>query len=269
MRPLNATEPPYPADDGAADPAVAAALTAYAAGQGSEHAALTALAGSRLLVPVVAVLTEEAGSEEAGAGRAVSEQARGTGAHSTQGAPGAHQGLRREKSTEMALPTLVGRDGRHAVLAFTSMAALTRWRGEARPVPVPAARAWQAGTQDASAVVIDVAGPVPLTVDGARLAALAAGQPVPPPHEDPDVLAAARAAAAREPLLAQITVRAGQPSRQRPGAAGDAGHWLRCGRGCGRGRPRGGHHAGRHRRAAAPRDGRIHGHGPAELTPRG
>ncbi len=226
MRPLNATEPPYPADDGAADPAVAAALTAYAAGQGSEHAALTALAGSRLLVPVVAVLTEEAGSEEAGAGKAVSEQARGTGAHSTQGAPGAHQGLRREKSTEMALPTLVGRDGRHAVLAFTSMAALTRWRGEARPVPVPAARAWQAGTQDASAVVIDVAGPVPLTVDGARLAALAAGQPVPPPHEDPDVLAAARAAAAREPLLAQITV--GQASH--PGS--DLGLRVTLATGC-------------------------------------
>ncbi len=196
MRPLNATEPQYPADDGAADPAVAAALSAYAAGQGSEHAALTALAGSRLLVPVVAVAVEETG-----AGTAASHGSPG-GAQ----APAARGGLRQEKSTEMALPTLVGRDGRLAVLAFTSLAALTRWRGDARPVPVPAARVWQAGTQEASAVVIDVAGPVPLAVDGARLAALAAGQPVPPPHEDPDVLAAARAAAAREPLLAQVTV---------------------------------------------------------------
>jgi hypothetical protein len=38
--------------------------------------------------------------------------------------------------------------------------------------------------------VIDIAGPVPLIVEGARLAALAAGQPPPPAHEDPDVRAA-------------------------------------------------------------------------------
>ncbi len=58
MRGLNAAESQFSADDGAADPVVAAALTAYAAGQCSEYSALTALARSRLLVPVVAVLTE-------------------------------------------------------------------------------------------------------------------------------------------------------------------------------------------------------------------
>ncbi len=102
----------------------------------------------------------------------------------------------------MALPTLVGRDGRRAVLAFTCLDALKQWRSDARPVPVPAASAWLAGTQDgASAVLIDVAGPVTLAVDGARLAALAAGRPVPLPHQDPEVLAALQAALAREPLI--------------------------------------------------------------------
>jgi hypothetical protein len=168
---LTVAEPKFPGDDGAADPAVRAALAAYAAGQGSEHAALTALARSRLLVPVVAVLGE-AGEDGS------------------------------EKSTEMALPTLVGRDGRRAVLAFTCLDALKQWRADARPVPVPAASAWLAGTQDdASAVLIDVAGPVPLAVDGARLAALAAGRPVPLPHQDPEVLAALKAALAPEPLI--------------------------------------------------------------------
>jgi hypothetical protein len=168
---LTVAEPKFPGDDGTADPAVRAALTAYAAGQGSEHAALTALARSRLLVPVVAVLGE-AGEDGA------------------------------EKSTEMALPTLVGRDGRRAVLAFTCLEALKQWRSDARPVPVPAASAWLAGTQDdACAVLIDVAGPVTLAVEGARLAALAAGRPVPLPHQDPEVLAALQAALAREPLI--------------------------------------------------------------------
>ena len=179
-----------------------AALAAYAAGQGSEHAALNALAGSRLLVPVVAVLTEEAsGDAEAAEG---TEAAEGSETEAAGDGPGS--GLRREKSTEMALPTLIGRDGRAAVLAFTSLDALTRWRPDARPVAVPAARAWRAGAEEASAVVIDVAGPVPVTVDGARLAALAAGRPAPLPHQDPDVLAALHAALGGEPLIVQASL---------------------------------------------------------------
>jgi len=59
-----------------------------------------------------------------------------------------------------------------------------------RPVPVPAARLWPAvAAEQADAVVIDVAGPVPLVVEGARLRALANGAPPPFPHEDPDIRA--------------------------------------------------------------------------------
>lgn len=205
----------YPGDDGAPDPAAAAALAAYAAGQGSEHAALLALASVRLLVPVVAVLTEEErepapggvaapGGEPAPGGKPA---ARDGGAGQAGGRAGAAR-LRREKTSEMALPMLLGRDGRPAVLAFTCRDALARWRPGARPVAVPAAQVWQAGAEEASAVVIDVAGPVPLAVEGARLAALAAGQPPPPPHEDPDLLAAARAAVSGEPLLAAAALQA-------------------------------------------------------------
>lgn len=198
MRSLHAAEPQFSGDDGAADPAVRAALAAYAAGRGSEHAALDALAGSRLLVPVVAVMTEEADGD--------SEAEEASGAEDATGVPGSASGLRRGKTTEMAMPTLIGRDGRAAVLAFTSLDALTRWRPEARPVAVPAARAWQAGAEEASAVVIDVAGPVPVTVEGARLAALAAGRPAPLPHQDPDVLAALHAALGDEPLIVQASL---------------------------------------------------------------
>jgi hypothetical protein len=38
--------------------------------------------------------------------------------------------------------------------------------------------------------VVDIAGPVPLVVEGARLRRLAAGEPPPPAHEDPDIRAA-------------------------------------------------------------------------------
>ena len=138
---------------------MAAALAAYAAGAATEHAVLTAVAASRLLVPVVAVLAE-------------------AGADGT------------EKETEMALPTLIGNDGRKAVIAFTGTETVRRWRADARPVPVPAPRLWPAvAAEQADAVVIDVAGPVPLVVEGARLKALAGGAPPPLPHEDPDIRA--------------------------------------------------------------------------------
>ena len=191
-----------PTDRGEPDPQLAAALGAFAAGQGSEHAALTALAGARLLVPVVAVLAE---AEAAAAGASGSPGSPAPGDAARPGRP-----LRRDKVSEMALPILVGSDGRRAVLAFTCLQALAGWRPDARPVPVAAGQVWQAGMQEASAVVIDVAGPVPFAVDGARLAALAEGRPVPWPHEDPDLRALAEEALASEPLITGLALLPGQ-----------------------------------------------------------
>ena len=84
-----------------------------------------------------------------------------------------------DSGAEMSLPTLIGRDGRRAIPAFTCMEALAMWRQQARPVPAVAAQVWRAAAEDACAVVVDIAGPVPLAIDGARLAALADGRPVP------------------------------------------------------------------------------------------
>jgi hypothetical protein len=89
----------------------------------------------------------------------------------------------------MALPTLIGNDGRTAIIAFTGTETLSRWQEDARPVPVPARQVWAAAHAEADAAVIDVAGPVPLVIEGARLRALANGQPPPLPHEDPDIRA--------------------------------------------------------------------------------
>jgi hypothetical protein len=175
---LNPGGQQYRDDNGAADPRVARALAAYVAGEGSEQAALVALSAARLLVPVVAVLAD--------------------GSASGQG----------DKNSEMVLPTLIGQDGRPAVLAFTSLDALARWRSNARPVPAEADRVWRAAVADGCAVVIDVAGPVPLAVEGARLEALAGGQPVPPPQEDPDVRAEVEAAIAAEPGITGFSLAA-------------------------------------------------------------
>ncbi len=189
MAELRAGDPRFRNDRGDADAAVAAALAAYAAGTGTEREALTALASARLLVPVVAVTGDEPQLDT----------------DCDRGRP-----VRGEKNSEMAIPAIVGQDGRLALPAFTCVKALQCWQRDARPVPVPAAAVWQAAVQDSQAVIIDIGGPVPLAVEGARLTALAEGTPVPYLHEDPDVRAAVAAVAASSPP--GIRIRLGPPS---------------------------------------------------------
>ncbi|SDG07182.1 SseB protein N-terminal domain-containing protein [Sinosporangium album] len=140
-------QPLVPDDDGRADAAVAAALAAHAEGRAEAGEVVAALSRARLLVPVVALLTE---SE--------------VGAH----------GLKQEKESEMALPKLVGKDGREAVIAFTGVEPLARWRPDARPIQVTGPQVCRAALQeDAAAVVLDVAGPVSFVLEGALLHTLA------------------------------------------------------------------------------------------------
>ncbi|WP_031515200.1 SseB family protein [Streptomyces sp. NRRL F-5123] len=180
----NIPDPGFPDDDGSAAPALAAALAAWNAERepDREDAVVEALQGARLLVPVVAVLGEvETGPD----------------------------GLRREKTSDMAVPTIEsGRTGRRAVPAFTSTAALAAWRPDARPVAVRLGQALQALVQeDADTLLIDIAGPVPFPLHGAALRAAARGPGGTDPLADAEVREALRAAVAAEPgiVRAQLT----------------------------------------------------------------
>ncbi|GAA2895592.1 hypothetical protein GCM10010517_60400 [Streptosporangium fragile] len=141
-------QPLVPDDDGSADASVSSALAAFAAGTAQAGEVVAALSGARLLVPVVALLKESEVGEH---------------------------GLRQEKESEMALPKLVGADGREAVLAFTGVEPLRLWRADARPIQARTLQVCQAAVhENAAAVVIDVAGPVPFVIEGTILRALAA-----------------------------------------------------------------------------------------------
>ncbi len=213
MTGLTGADARYRDDRGQADPAVAAALAAYAAGTGGEHAALVALAASRLLVPVVPVLADAVQDDTVqddtsqAAGRPPESGDEATAA--VGGGPDAS-----DKRSDLAIPSLVGHDGRLALVAFTCADSLRRWQAGARPVPVPASAVFQTAVTESSAVVIDVAGPVAVTVEGTRLAALAAGCRVPDMHEDPDVWKLVAEAAGS--VAPGIRVRLGPPQ---PGVA--------------------------------------------------
>ena len=161
---------------------------------------LTALSRVRLLVPVVASPAKDSG--------AIAAPPAVTSAAAEPGCAAASDGAARrsapggaERASEMSVPTLVGHDGRPAMPAFTCLDALVRWQPAARPVPVEASRVWQSAATGSTAVVLDIAGPVPVAIDGARLAALADGQPVPLPHADPDVLAEVTRALTGRPAI--------------------------------------------------------------------
>ncbi|MFF7869541.1 SseB family protein [Streptomyces qaidamensis] len=161
-------------DDGSADPRLSAALTAWSADRSAVGPVLAALKGARLLVPVVAVLGE------------VEEDERG---------------LRREKTSDMAVPTLKAGD-RTALPAFTSTDSLARWDPAARPVAVPLPQALQAAAHEkADTIVLDMAGPVPFELTGPALLALAEGRTTTDPLTDPAVVEAVRAAVAAEPAV--------------------------------------------------------------------
>ncbi|WP_327405325.1 SseB family protein [Streptomyces sp. NBC_01288] len=189
----------YSDDDGTADPALSAALAAWAEDRTAVGPVLAALKGARLLVPVVAVLGEvEEDSEE------------GREAPWKGGGGRREGGLRREKTSDMAVPTLKA-GGRTALPAFTSTDSLARWDPAARPVAVPLHQALQAAVHEkADTIVLDLAGPVPYELSGSALLAVAEGRTTADPLTDPAVVEAVRTAVAAEPAVLRAHLGPGQ-----------------------------------------------------------
>lgn len=149
---------------------------------------LAALTDARLLVPVVAILGEAEVVESEPREASVEGGGRRAG------------GLRRDKTSDMAVPTLQAPDGRRALPAFTSLETLARWRPDARPVAVPLRQALEATAHEkADTLVLDLAGPVPYQLTGPALLALAEGRTSADPLADPAVTEAVCTVLAAEP----------------------------------------------------------------------
>ncbi|MBO9554045.1 SseB family protein [Cellulomonas sp.] len=141
---------PFAGDDGSADPAVEAALTAYGAGTGPLADVVRALAGTRVLVPVLAEL--EAADVVVHDGHE----------HTV------------DKEASAGIVALRTPDGRTALPVFTSVAATAAWRSDARPVPSDVARAALSVVSEGwDVVVVDPGGPVTALVPRPAVWALA------------------------------------------------------------------------------------------------
>lgn len=113
---------------------------------------IAALQGARVLAPVVALLGEVEYNERDG-----------------------HSHVH-EKTSDMATVLTTAPDGRTGMLAFTSLQAMAAWDPQARPVATSLQIAAASGIQDgASALVLDLAGPQQLIIEGDDLTYVADG----------------------------------------------------------------------------------------------
>ncbi len=143
----------FAADDGRADPTLTAVLAGVADSTRSLADVVRALAGARVLVPVVAH---------------VEEPARGVaGGHMPAGDSHASTGIAAIRAP----------DGRIALPVFSSLATMSSWRADARPVPAQAPRAALSAVEENwELMVLDPAGPVPVLIPRPAVWALAQQQ---------------------------------------------------------------------------------------------
>lgn len=170
-------------DDGTADPGYLAAVRALQSGHGDEAAVVAALSTARVFIPIVAQLAVEAEG---------------------------HDGLHADKQADMALVTLQAADGRTAMPAFTSAAALSAWHPDARPVAVYAARAaLSAVAEKAELLVLDPGSELTFVVRRPGMWALAQQVAWTPSYADDELAAAMRAHAVEFPAVQDLVVRKG------------------------------------------------------------
>ncbi len=156
---------PVPDPDlGEVAPEVAAALASYAAAASTYAEALAAGANTRLLLAMVEV---PAGTFAEGEHHDHGPDDDSGHGHGHGHAPG---------GTAMAAVSIQRPDGRRGMLAFTGVEPLRRWDPTARPLPVTAREAAETALGDgAEALLVDLAGPVRLVVDGEDLEGVAGG----------------------------------------------------------------------------------------------
>ncbi|MFM1950955.1 MAG: hypothetical protein RL418_642 [Actinomycetota bacterium] len=161
-------------DDGSAPIALANALAAKPL---DKVQLFQALKHSRLLIPLVANLGEQ-----------------GVGAH----------GQMVDKSADLAIVAVSTPDNKTAIPAFTSVAEMTQWNSQARPVPVSAAKVALAAVSEGHERVVIDAGSMALAIRRPALAMLAQGLDWLPPHQNPRVRQLVSIAALTQPLITSV-----------------------------------------------------------------
>lgn len=153
---------PFSGDNGEADPALLEAISKFQAGQIGSDQVLVAIGQSRLLIPLVANLGET-----------------GEGAH----------GHQVDKSADLSIVTVLTPDNQRALPVFSSVAAMTNWNPEARPVPNDGRKvALAAASEGNTRLVLDPISETEFVVRRPGIAAIAQGFDWITPANNPEVV---------------------------------------------------------------------------------
>ncbi len=171
-------------DDGGAPERFVAARAAFRRSELTLAELVDVIRTCRFLIPLVAVAGETGVTEE---------------------------GLVVDKSQELSIITVAGPDGRPILPVFSSVAAMNRWRPDARPVPAEAVRvALAAASENTDRVVIDPRSQGDeIVLPRPAVWAIAQGEPWVPAVDDAAVLEAVARPAAQHPQIWAVTLVAG------------------------------------------------------------
>lgn len=177
---------PYSADNGEADANLIEAISKFQSGQVGSAEVLRAVGQARLLIPLIANLGE--------------------------GEQGAH-GHQVDKSADLSIVTVLTPDNQRALPVFSSVATMTRWNPDARPVPNNGRKvALAAASEGNTRLVLDPMSETEFVVRRPGIAAVAQDLPWITPANNPEVVEIINNVLAESGSVDSFTLVEGDPS---------------------------------------------------------
>jgi len=122
------------------------------------------------------------------------------------------EGLKVEKTQELALVYVGGPNGEKTLPVFSNVASMFAWNPDARPIPVDGRRVAASAVHDgAEMVVVDPGAETEVAIRVKTLEAMALGREWVPAHIDPEVVAAFKNSADGQVFVRGIRLLAGDP----------------------------------------------------------
>jgi hypothetical protein len=177
---------PYSGDNGEADANLIEAISKFQSGQLGSAEVLRAVGQARLLIPLIANLGE--------------------------GEQGAH-GHQVDKSADLSIVTVLTPDNQRALPVFSSVATMTRWNPDARPVPNNGRKvALAAASEGNTRLVLDPMSETEFVVRRPGIAAVAQDLPWINPTSNPEVVDIVNSLLADIGSVESFTLVEGDPS---------------------------------------------------------
>ena len=177
---------PYSGDNGDADANLIESISKFQLGLVTSEEVLKAIGQARLLIPLIANLGEA-----------------GEGAH----------GHQVDKSADLSIVTVLTPDNQRALPVFSSVATMTKWNPEARPVPNDGRKvALAAASEGNTRLVLDPMSETEFVVKRPGIAAIAQGIPWLTPANNPEVVEIINTVLAESGAVESFTLVEGDPT---------------------------------------------------------